>query len=352
MGNPILDAAANEFSLQRRKSFGSLSDLEQPNYKCKPQSHLPRRRAIVPDLHYTQHIFPEGSGTEIPPRRRKSTGDASELRLPDFTASLAREPLKRGAAMRTSGSCASTRSSSLSALPNSRPTTPCRYAPAEKLKATVDLRTCELAAKYHLTPGVVRRIMRHFSLGSFTSGVDERQLDGIICHVLKIHKGVPIDAVLQSAYSTIKMSDDVIEGFLQWYSNRSELTQALTSESSPVQGKRISEKLLCDLAKRYAISRATVDKIKQKFVYYDTDRSNLIDKHEFKAMLRVVLKIESTDKLDPKVVQRTWKDADKDGTGSIDFEEYVDWFLTYFDVHTDDPLEFKLKPSVAVLRSL
>eukprot|EP00747_Dinoflagellata_sp_TGD_P147643 gnl/TRDRNA2_/TRDRNA2_176838_c0_seq10.p1 gnl/TRDRNA2_/TRDRNA2_176838_c0~~gnl/TRDRNA2_/TRDRNA2_176838_c0_seq10.p1 ORF type:complete len:368 (-),score=42.60 gnl/TRDRNA2_/TRDRNA2_176838_c0_seq10:757-1809(-) len=350
MGNPILDTAANEFSLQRRQSAGSLSVLEQPNYKYKPQSQVPRRRAIVPDLYYTQHIFPEGTGNEFPSRRRKSTGDASELRLPDFTASLAREPLKRGAAMRTSGSCASTRSSSLSALSNSRPTTP--DSPVEKLKATMDLRTCELAAKYHLTPDVVRKIMRHFSFGSYTSSVDEHELDGIICHVLKIDTVDP--DVLQSAYRTIKMSDDVIEGFLQWYINRDAFAHAVTqvTGSIPVQGKRISEKLLSDLSMRYAISRATVDKIKQKFVYYDTDRSNLIDKRKFKAMLRAVLKHKSTDKLDPQVVQRTWKDADKDGTGSIDFEEYVDWFLTYFDVHTDDPLEFKLKPSVAVLRSL
>jgi hypothetical protein len=349
MGNPILDTAANEFSLQRRKSSGSLSDLAQPNYKYNSQSHLPRRRVSVPDL-TRRDIFSEGTGNEFQPRRRKSTGDASELRLPEFTAWWEQKPLKRMAAMRTSGSCASSRSSSLSALSNSRPTTP--DSPVEKLKATMDLRTCELAAKYHLTPDVVRRIMRHFSFGSFTASVDERQLDWIICNVLNIDKVDP--DVLQSAYSTIKMSDNVIEGFLQWYINRDELTHAVAevTGSSPVQGKRISEKLLCDLAMRYAISRATVDKIKQKFVYYDTDRSNLIDKHKFKVMLRVVLKIESTDKLDPKVVQRTWKDADKDGSGAIDFEEYVEWFLTYFDMHTDDPLEFKLKPSAAFLRFL
>ena len=69
------------------------------------------------------------------------------------------------------------------------------------------------------------------------------------------------------------------------------------------------------------------------FAKYDTDESGVIDKDEFKAMMRDVHRQTSTgyvaDVPSPRL-NHYWRQLDADGSGSLEFEEFCVWFITEF----------------------
>merc|ERR1719181_1655965 len=100
--------------------------------------------------------------------------------------------------------------------------------------------------------------------------------------------------------------------------------------------KRESEELIYSIAKEYGVSAVAVDKMKSRFDYYDTDKSGEIDYDEFVEMFKRILNVKADNELNPKRLERFWKEIDINGDQNVDFSEFCAWYLKYFNVDEDD----------------
>lgn len=87
-----------------------------------------------------------------------------------------------------------------------------------------------------------------------------------------------------------------------------------------------------DLAKKYDLDAAQVDKVREKFDAFDEDGSGEIEHDEFEKLLYVLMKIPAKQELPASRVKHFWTECDLDGSGGIDFEEFLQWYMKYFDM--------------------
>jgi Ca2+-binding EF-hand superfamily protein len=223
---------------------------------------------------------------------------------------------------------------------------------AENLKAdlrppppSVDLKACQLAARFKLTLYETKKIIEEFEKavdqtdGSLT--LDQFQV--VLSNVFQVKKVA--EKVLNSAYDAANCRTGVnLEKFLEWYIQMM-FTDVNALNCSP--DKTVSEKLVYDLAKQFGVSVLIIDKVKQKFDHFDGDRSGRIDHNEFKQMMVVVMKAKKAEDLNKDRIDKFWKEIDKDGSGDVDFSEFTEWYLKYFnpdanhvnDFNTAGPVE-------------
>ena len=100
----------------------------------------------------------------------------------------------------------------------------------------------------------------------------------------------------------------------------------------------VSEEEISDaLLKRYKMSREELQLmadrlnihimnlcfLKQEFDLYDEDRSGYIDARELKGLLKKLGEDLNDDQLD-----QAFRDLDSDGSGEVEFFEFVEWFTS------------------------
>lgn len=112
-----------------------------------------------------------------------------------------------------------------------------------------------------------------------------------------------------------------VERFCEWYRANAFLLG------------QVGQKNSYDLAKRHDVSPLVIDKVRRQFDRYDTDGSGEIEYEEFLGMLMELLGVKSQDDLSRDRLQRFWAEIDSDGSGCVEFEEFVAWYLLYFDPH-------------------
>lgn len=111
--------------------------------------------------------------------------------------------------------------------------------------------------------------------------------------------------------------------FLQWFTSHAFLEKMLMPPSQQkVRG----------LARKWEIPLDIVETIHKEFSRYDEDESGTIEFEEFKKLLYTLLKIPSGLDLPNSRVTAFWKEIDIDGSGYVDFEEFLSWYRRYFDV--------------------
>merc|ERR1719282_454206 len=110
--------------------------------------------------------------------------------------------------------------------------------------------------------------------------------------------------------------------FLKWYSSNGFSEDLLLTEK---------QRWLRQLAKKHNISADYVDRIKRCFDTYDVDHSGSVDIQEFKQILYKALKIPSNFELPPSRVHYFWSEMDSDGSGKVAFEEFLLFWLKYFN---------------------
>jgi len=91
------------------------------------------------------------------------------------------------------------------------------------------------------------------------------------------------------------------------------------------------QRALRKLAKKYAIPHTQVDDYNDFFNQLDADDSGMIEPAEFPNLLCKCAKIPQNG-LTATRVQQLWRDADTDGSGEVDFEEFLVFYRKYFDV--------------------
>merc|ERR1712224_904628 len=98
-----------------------------------------------------------------------------------------------------------------------------------------------------------------------------------------------------------------------------------------------------DLARKYNLSIAEVDSVHSMFQLFDEDESGEIEFDEFEKLLYKLLKVPKEAELPATRLQHFWKQIDIDGSGSVDFAEFLQWYMKYFDMkgsgHYVTPME-------------
>jgi len=111
--------------------------------------------------------------------------------------------------------------------------------------------------------------------------------------------------------------------FAIWYSSWGFQQELLLSPS----------KIRCrDFAKEYDLNIADVESVQAKFCHFDEDGSGLIEFREFEKLLYKLMKIPRGQELPANRLKHFWKEIDIDGSGSVDFDEFLQWYIKYFDM--------------------
>eukprot|EP00746_Dinoflagellata_sp_MGD_P002179 gnl/MRDRNA2_/MRDRNA2_104207_c0_seq1.p1 gnl/MRDRNA2_/MRDRNA2_104207_c0~~gnl/MRDRNA2_/MRDRNA2_104207_c0_seq1.p1 ORF type:complete len:446 (+),score=75.02 gnl/MRDRNA2_/MRDRNA2_104207_c0_seq1:88-1425(+) len=115
--------------------------------------------------------------------------------------------------------------------------------------------------------------------------------------------------------------------FAIWYSSWGFQQEMLLSPQKIRRGT-----LTRDFAKKHDIDFVDVDDVYTKFQHFDEDGSGLIEFPEFVKLLHKVLKVPEGAELPATRLSHFWKEIDIDGSGSVCADEFLQWFLRYFDV--------------------
>lgn len=89
------------------------------------------------------------------------------------------------------------------------------------------------------------------------------------------------------------------------------------------------ERKLRQLARDNSISIIDVENLKKKFDRYDEDKSGLIEQEEFKKILCDIMEVTDPRDVSQAMLDRYYREADEDGSGEIDFFEFVTWYCKF-----------------------
>jgi len=82
------------------------------------------------------------------------------------------------------------------------------------------------------------------------------------------------------------------------------------------------------LAKKYGLNEDEVKDMDSRYKHADLDRSGQLDRDELKALLKATIARHMSDPQLDLYLKSQWHNVDKDGNGSVDFEEYLALYAT------------------------
>lgn len=134
------------------------------------------------------------------------------------------------------------------------------------------------------------------------------------------------------AYKECRASEGPVdsEQLLIWYRDHIFNLEAFKSQKHFAAEKSRAPLVTLDLAKKFHCSCLDLDKMKVKFDDFDLDKSGFIDHYEFEKMMYQLLHCSSESDFPKTRLDRFWNEADKNGDGQIDFEEFLEWYMKYF----------------------
>merc|ERR1719299_285685 len=86
---------------------------------------------------------------------------------------------------------------------------------------------------------------------------------------------------------------------------------------------KMSKEELSSMAEKMGIQMNNLCYLKQEFDAYDEDRSGYIDVKELKELLEKL-----GEELSEEELEQAFKELDSDGSGEIEFFEFVEWFTS------------------------
>lgn len=96
-----------------------------------------------------------------------------------------------------------------------------------------------------------------------------------------------------------------------------------------------SEHEIRELAKKHGVPVVEVEKIKKEFDGFDTDRTGSICYEEFRDLMFKLMEARDPSDIPPKRIEFFWQMVDEDQSGSVEFEEFLKWQQSYFDMMDD-----------------
>lgn len=80
------------------------------------------------------------------------------------------------------------------------------------------------------------------------------------------------------------------------------------------------------LARRHSIALGDAENLRQSFEKYDEDKSGAISKTEFANILKEIIKVRNGE-IPQERFDHYWREVDVDQSGTIDFEEFLLWYI-------------------------
>lgn len=187
-----------------------------------------------------------------------------------------------------------------------------------------------LAKQYNMSIEDVRRKRQEF-LECDSSN------NGVLTHAefieaLRKRCNVPADEPIPEDLLNSKLSKALskadgkglnFEEFLLWSSNTEYAEAMLVTDPE--------ERHLRQLARENGIRLPDVERIKANFEAFDTDRSGLIDEEEFRQILLKLMRIKNPADISAQKFRRYWREVDCDLSGSVNFDEFLLWYINFFD---------------------
>jgi len=139
------------------------------------------------------------------------------------------------------------------------------------------------------------------------------------------------EAWVENAYMECRASQGPVDAqqLLIWYRDHIFKLEACKTRKRFACEPGVPQVTL-DLAKKFHCSCLDLDKMKVKFDDFDLDKSGYIDHYEFEKMMYQLLHCSSELDFPRARLDRFWNEADKNGDGRIDFEEFLEWYMKYF----------------------
>lgn len=139
---------------------------------------------------------------------------------------------------------------------------------------------------------------------------------------------------LESAWRDADENDDKEVDFKEFcyffYSRGFQEAHLLTKEQSEVR----------QIAREKGLPVIDVEAYQAKFSAYDDDGSGEIEYEEFSALVASLLKVPEGMEFPEKRMQQLWREADLDGGGNINFDEFLAFYKKYFDSNSNkNPLD-------------
>mmetsp|Transcript_772 Transcript_772/g.1465 ORF Transcript_772/g.1465 Transcript_772/m.1465 type:complete len:370 (+) Transcript_772:81-1190(+) len=272
--------------------------------------------------------------------RAPSCGKASsETRSPSHGTSSTRTPSQsRGVSKQSTGSRRPSRRPGDSAKKHLEiPETVTKQISMPNLDDT-KVQALLLSRELHLDFHEVRSILQHLQEEKAKlppTGVELPTFHEALLRVLGTEAITP--ELLQDAYGRCDAARGPINPrvFMSWYRDH-----VFAINHQPSTAQKSADDVTLELAKKHHCLCIDVDKVKLKYDNYDTDKSGVIEYDEFEMMMYKLLRCSSKDDLPTNRLQRFWQEVDKDGNGSVDFAEFVDWYFKYFALaHESGPIE-------------
>jgi Ca2+-binding EF-hand superfamily protein len=116
-------------------------------------------------------------------------------------------------------------------------------------------------------------------------------------------------------------------------------------EDSDNQTQRKVDKIL-ELSRKHGLTVSTLQEAWKEFERYDRDGSGQLSTHEFNEQLKSKLKLKAGQEMPKHLAMSTWLDADQDGNGALDFEEYLLWRQRHNfaeEIILDDPMQKRIR---------
>lgn len=206
---------------------------------------------------------------------------------------------------------------------------------------SLDIRALQLSRKYnleHFEVKVALRSLDEIARESDKDGMSQNEVATFLQRVFDI-PFVPGDLANQIHQKCCKNAkgdpqEFDINAFLDWYKVAIFTTVASLRADQEKLAKNSSIDQLCD---KHGLQKTELDRIKKQFDKYDTDGSGNIEWDEFVAMMETLMGAGTGD-IPIKRLTGFWKEIDRDGSGEVDFEEFVTWFLKYFHPSGGSPV--------------
>lgn len=155
----------------------------------------------------------------------------------------------------------------------------------------------------------------------------KQDLQRFLCNLFHARE-IP-DSILDEIYYRTCQGDSPLgfdmEAFLAWHMCSFSTVAKLRGDKAAVQ-KSVT---LDEICAKHGFGPNDLDKVRRVFVKYDTDGSGVMDKDEFELMIVVYLGATRAD-ISKERLATWWREIDADGSGEVEFPEFVDWYVKYF----------------------
>jgi len=113
------------------------------------------------------------------------------------------------------------------------------------------------------------------------------------------------------------------EDYILWTVNTAYSEEMLVTD--------LAERKLREFARRHDFLLPDVEMIKEVFDRFDNLHEGVLDEKRFRLVLFQLLDVRNPSDISAKKMQRYWREVDRDRSGSVAFQEFLLWYLTFFD---------------------